>query len=186
MERSTKVVTGKVRFSYANVWEPKAIDEGQDPKYSVSILVPKSDKATIKKIEAAIEAAIETGKSKLADKSGKVNKATLKTPLRDGDEERPDDEAYAGMMFFNASSKNKPGIVDAQTNPILDKAEFYSGCYGRASVNFYAFNTSGNKGIAAGLGNLQKLADGERLGGASSPEEDFGDDFMTDDEDILG
>ena len=158
----TKVVTGKVRFSYAHVFEPKAIEEGQTPKYSVSLIIPKSDKTTIAKIKAAITAALEEGKTK---KFGGKLPAVWKNPLRDGDAERPDDENYAGSYFINANSTNKPGLVDENTNAIINKEDFYSGCYGRASVNFYAFNTSGNKGVACGLNNLQKLEDGERLGG---------------------
>lgn len=176
-QQSTKVVTGKVRFSYANVWEPKAAPGSTEEKYSVSILIPKSDTATVNKIKAAIEAAIEAGKTKLGDKNGKVNKATLKLPLRDGDTDRSDDEAYAGCYFLNANSKDRPGIVDAARNEILDKTEFYSGCYGRASVNFYAFSANGNKGIACGLGNLQKTADGAAFSGRSKAEDDFADDY---------
>lgn len=167
----TKVVTGRVRFSYVNVFEPRAVEEGQEPKYSVSILIPKSDKVTLDKIQRAIEAAKKAG---LSLWGGKVP-ANIKLPLRDGDAERPDDPAYKGHYFINATSKTKPGIVDAQLNPILDSTEFYSGCYGRASINFYPFNKAGNKGIAAGLNNLQKLADGDYLGGRSRPEDDFGD-----------
>jgi len=169
---STRVTTGTVRFSYANVFKPKAIQEGQDPKYSVAILIPKNDKATLAKLEAAIEEAIEAGKTKF----GKYNRATLKLPLRDGDEERGDDEAYKGHYFINANSTQKPGVVDASLNEIISADEFYSGCYGRASVNFYAFNTNGNKGVAAGLGNLQFLKDGERLSGGASAEQDFAED----------
>lgn len=174
----TKVLTGKVRASYANVWTPKAIEEGQDAKYSISLLIPKSDKKTIAKIEAAIQAAKEEGKAKFGGKIPKV----LKTPLRDGDEERPDDENYEGMMFINANSARKPGIVDKDVEPIIDQDEFYSGCYCRATVNFYAFNVSGNRGIAAGLGNLQKLEDGDRLSGGASAEADFGGEDLGDDD----
>jgi hypothetical protein len=142
-------------------------------------LIPKKDKKTISKIEAAVEAAKEAGKAKFGNKIPK----TLKLPLRDGDEEREDDEAYAGHYFINATSKSKPGIVDQDLNPIMDQDEFYSGCYGRASINFYAFNVSGNKGIAAGLNNLQFLEDGERLSGGASAEEDFGD--LSDDDDLM-
>lgn len=171
----TKVVTGKVRFSYAQVFEAKAIEEGNTPKFSVSIIIPKSDKTTIAKIEKAVEAAKQEGRGKWNSKIP----AVLKTPLRDGDLERPEDEAYENSMFFNASSNRKPGVVDADINPIMDRDEFYSGCYGRASINFYAYNASGNKGIAAGLTNLQKLEDGERLGGGgSTAEQDFGDDLL--------
>ena len=170
----TKVITEKVRFSYCHVFEAKAIDEGSVPKYSTAILIRKKDKKTLAKIATAIEAAKEIGKSKKW--GGKIPPAsTLKLPLRDGDEERPDDENYAGCMFLNASSTTRPSIVDENVDPILDKTEFYSGCFGRASINFYPFSASGNKGVAAGLNNLQKLEDGENLGGsAASAESDFG------------
>tara|TARA_R110000851_G_scaffold141057_1_gene278638 strand:+ start:13545 stop:14078 length:534 start_codon:yes stop_codon:yes gene_type:complete len=175
---STKVITGKVRFSYAHVHEPKAIQEGQKEKYSVSILIPKSDKATIDKINKAVEAAKQEGKGKW---NGKIP-AVLKLPLRDGDEERPDDEAYEGCMFLNANSVNKPGIVGPDREEIMSNEEFYSGCFGRASINFYGYSASGNKGVACGLNNLQKLEDGDRLsGGGSSAAEDFGSD-----DDLLG
>lgn len=176
--RETKVITGLVRFSYVHVFEPSAVGDSEDKKYSVSLIIPKSDKDTIKKIKNAIEAAKENGK---ASKFGGKIPANLKTPLRDGDEERPDDEAYANSYFINASANTRPGVVDRSLNPILDQEELYSGCYGRASVNFYPFNVSGNKGIAAGLNNVQKLKEGEPLGGRVSPEADFGDDFEDDD-----
>lgn len=179
MENSTKVITGKVRFSYANVFEPTAMQDGQTPKYNVSIIISKSDTKTVEAIKKAIEAAKEAGKSKIADKNGKIP-VNLKTPLRDGDEERPDDPAYENSYFINANSERKPGIVDRDLNPIMSRDDFYSGCYGRASVNFYAFNVN-SKGIACGLNNLQKLEDGERLAGGSSAEEDFGGDNAVDD-----
>lgn len=180
MLNPTKVITGpRTRWSYANVWDPKSINGG-DPKYSVSLIIPKSDTKTIAKIEAAIQAAYEEGESKLRGNSKTVPAlSVLKTPLRDGDRERADDEAYRNSYFINANSATKPGIVDADRNPILDRSEVYSGVYGRASVNFYAFNSNGNKGIACGLNNLQKISDGEPLGGKSRAE----DDFATDDED---
>jgi len=180
----TKVITGAgTRWSYANVWQPKSINGGA-PKYSVSLIIPKSDKKTIEKIRAAIQAAYEEGESKLKGNGKSVPAlATLKTPLRDGDAERPDDEAYADSYFINANSSTAPGIVDADRQPILDTSEVYSGVYGRASINFYAFNSNGNKGIACGLNNLQKIRDGEHLGGKASAEDDFadgdeGDDFL--------
>lgn len=176
----TKVITGpKTRWSYANVWDPKSINGGT-PKYSVSLIIPKSDVATVKKIEAAIQAAYEEGESKLKGNSKSVpSLKVLKTPMRDGDLERPDDAAYADSYFINANSASAPGIVDADRQPILERSEVYSGVYGRASINFYAFNSNGNKGIACGLNNLQKIADGEPLGGKSRAE----DDFATDDDD---
>lgn len=177
---STKVVTGKVRFCYVNVFEPTAMNEGDAPKYSICILIPKSDTKTVDKINKAIEAAKQAGKAKIADKNGKIP-SNIKLPLRDGDDERGDDPAFEGMYFINANSTRKPSIVDKELNPIMDKEEFYSGCYGRASINFYAFNVS-SKGIAAGLNNLQKLEDGEMLAGGSSADEDFGGDNAWDDE----
>lgn len=177
---STKVITGKVRFCYTNVFEPTAMNEGDTPKYNICILIPKNDAATIAKVNAAINAAKEAGKAKIADKNGRIP-ANLKLPLRDGDVERPDDPAFENMYFINANSMRKPSIVDRDLNPIMSKDDFYSGCYGRASINFYAFNVS-SKGIAAGLNNLQKLEDGEMLAGGSTVEEDFGGDNAFSDE----
>ncbi|MBG9786921.1 DUF2815 family protein [Brevibacillus laterosporus] len=179
--KDTKVITGKVRFSYAHLFKPTAIDDNQEPKYSVCLLIPKSDKETLRKIKAAVDAAKQAGASTWG---GKIP-ANLKTPLRDGDDERPDQPEYAGHYFINANSKQKPGIVDKNRDEILDSTEVYSGCYGRASINFYAYNTAGNKGIACGLNNVQKLADGDFLGGRSRAEDDF-DEVEDDEEDFLG
>ena len=179
----TKVITGvNTRWSYVNAWEPKS-NNGGAPKYSVSLIIPKSDTKTLEKIRAAIQAAYEEGQSKLKGNGRSVPAlSALKTPLRDGDAERPDDEAYANSYFVNANSGTAPGIVDADRNPILERSEVYSGVYGRASINFYAFNSNGNKGIACGLNNLQKIRDGEPLGGKSRAEDDFAeedeDDFL--------
>lgn len=174
-----KVITGPdTRWSYANVWEAKSINGGT-PKYSVSLIIPKSDAKTVAKIQAAIETAYKEGESKLKGNGRTVPAlSVIKTPLRDGDTERPDDEAYANCYFINANSAAAPGIVDADRQPIIDHSEVYSGVYGRASINFYAFNSNGNKGIACGLNNLQKVKDGEPLGGKSRAE----DDFETEDE----
>lgn len=174
----TKIVTGKVRFCYANVFTPTAMNEGDQPKYNVCIIISKDDTATIDKIKKAIASAKELGKGTVGDKNGKVP-ANLKTPLRDGDEERGDDPAFANSYFMNASSLRKPGVVDANLEELMSRDEFYSGCYGRASVNFYAYNVL-SKGIACGLNNLQKLEDGESLAGGSTAKEDFGDDFGDD------
>ena len=179
----TKVITGvNTRWSYANVWQPKSINGGAE-KYSVSLIIPKSDTVTINKIKAAIQSAYEEGESKLKGNGKSVPPlAALKTPLRDGDVERPDDPVYAGSYFINANSATAPGSVDADRQPILDRSEVYSGVYGRASINLYAFNSNGNKGIACGLNNLQKIRDGEPLGAKSRAEDDFAteedDDFL--------
>jgi len=175
-----KVITGpQTRWSFCNVWEAKSINGGT-PKYSVSLIIPKSDIVTVDKINAAIQAAYTEGESKLKGNGRSVPPlSAIKTPLRDGDIERPDDEAYKNSYFINANSATAPGIVDADRNVILERSEVYSGVYGRASINLYAFNSNGNKGIACGLNNLQKIKDGEPLGGKSRAE----DDFATDDDD---
>lgn len=179
-----KVVTGpNTRWSYVNAWEPKSI-QGGAPKYSVSLIIPKSDTKTVAKIKAAIEAAYRDGEAKLKGNSRTVPPlSAIKTPLRDGDIERPDDAAYAAAYFLNANSGTAPGIVDAECQPILERSEIYSGVYGRASVSFYAFNSNGNRGIACSLNNLQKIRDGEHLGGKASAEDDFALD--DDDDDFL-
>jgi hypothetical protein len=163
----TKFVTGKVRFSFVHVFEPAETLNGQ-LKYSVSILIPKSDKDTVARFNKAFE---ENKQANAAYFGGSIPKL-LKGGLRDGDVEK-EDPIYAGHYFINATSNEKPGIVDADLNPIMDKNEFYSGCYGRASITLYAYDVTGAKGIAAGLNNVQKLEDGEKLGGASSAAADF-------------
>ena len=172
-----KVITGpNTRWSYANVWEPKAINGGT-PKYSVSLIIPKDDTATVAKIKASLEAAYKEGEAKLKGNGRSVPPLTaIKNPLRDGDLERPDDPAYANAYFINANSATPPGIVDAARQEIFDHSEVYSGVYGKASITFYAFNSNGNKGIACGLNNLQKIRDGEPLGGKASAASDFATD----------
>lgn len=176
---TTKVVTGIVRLSYEHVWEPASIN-GSNPKYSVSLIIPKDDVKTIAAINQAVENAIKDGAAKFG---GKIPpKGALKLPLRDGDTER-DDEAYRNAYFVNANSTTAPQIVDRAVQPILDRNEVYSGCYARVSINFYAFNSNGNKGVACGLGNIQKVRDGEPLGGKTSAADDFStdldDDFLS-------
>lgn len=176
---SVKVVTGKVRFSYAHVFAPAGFGSSQDnAKYSCSILIPKSDKKTIATIETAVKGITQEGIS--SKWNGKLPK-NLRTPLRDGDEEREEYPEYKGMMFLNATSNRRPFIVDRDRNEILDPDEFYSGCWGRASINIYPYSFNGNNGVAAGLNGVQKLTDGERLGSGSSVN-DFNDDFEDEDD----
>ena len=179
----TKVITGvNTRWSYVNAWEPKSINGGA-PKYSVSLIIPKSDTKTIEKIQAAIQAAYDEGQGKLKGNGKSVPAlSVLKTPLRDGDAERPDDEAYADSYFINANSKTAPQIVDKHVRPILDRSEVYSGVYAHVSLSFYAFNSNGNRGIACGLGNIQKVKDGEPLGGRTNAASEF---ETLEDEDFL-
>ena len=178
-QSATKVII-PCRISFANIWEPKSIN-GSEEKYSVSCIVPKADKKTLAKIEKAIEAAKEAGKSK---KWGGKIPPNLKLPLRDGDIDRPDDEAYSNAMFVNATSKDAPQIVDRKVDPILDPMECGSGDYCNVSVNFYGFNANGNRGVAAGLGNIQLIKHGERLAGKASASSDFTE--VEGDEDIEG
>lgn len=188
IKNPTKVITGKnTIMSYLNVNEPKVPLGGGTPKYSVSLIIPKSDTVTVAKIRAAIQAAYEEGQSKLKGNSKFVPALEdIKTPLRDGDKDRKGDEAYQNSWFVNANSTTKPGVVDSDRQPILDSSELYSGIIGRASINFYAFNSSGNRGIACGLNNIQKLSDGTPLGGHSRAEDDFADlEEEEDEEDFL-
>ena len=182
---SIKVVTGpNTLFSFVNIFQPKSIN-GSDPKYSMQVRIPKDDRKTIAKIENAMKQAYEEGAAKLKGNSKSVPAyETLKKPLRDGETEFPDDESYKGYFFINANNSQKPGVVDGDCNPILDPSEVYSGCFGRVSMNFFAFNNNGNKGIAASINNVQKLRDGTPLSGHSRPEDDFGGE-EDDDDDFL-
>lgn len=169
-ENRTKVITGpRCRLSYFYGWEPSATLSGT-PKYSTSVLIPKDDVETIDDINNAIDAAIEEGIGKFGGKIPK--RSMIKIPLRDGDTEK-DDPAYEGHYFLSANSLLKPEIVDKNVKPILDRSEVYSGVYARVSLNFYAFNHSGNRGIACGLGNIQKIRDGETFSGKPSASDEF-------------
>lgn len=176
----TKVITGEVRFSYLHVFEPYAAEVGQKAKYSVSLLIPKTDLQTIALIQEAVAEATDQGQ--MSKWGGKVPK-TLKTPLRDGDAEKDTDEhpEYKGMFFINASSDRQPGLVDSHKQEIFSADDLKSGDWGLASVNFYPFSVSGNNGIACGLNNLMKKRDGESLGGTpASAESDFAEEFDDD------
>lgn len=184
-----KITTGKVRLSYANLFKPRAFAEGGEEKYSVVLLIPKTDKAQVQKIKDEIDKTIRQG---LKDKWDNSMPKRFWNPLQDGDEEKSlEHPEYKGMYFLNAKSDSAPVIVDRDRNEILDATEVYSGCYARASITFYPFGgknakTGGNSGIGVGLNGIQKLADGEALGGGRiNPDEEFGDDFE-DDDDLLG
>ena len=178
---TTKVVTGLVRFSYAHVFKPHSSIEGAEPKYSVCLLIPKKDKASVAEIKAAIDAAIAVG---IPEKWSGKRPAVLKSPLRDGDTERPDDENYAGMFFINTSSKQRPQVIDRAYNEILDANDFYSGCWGRASINFFPYAQAGNKGVGAGLNSLQKYREGDPLSSRSDARADFATPLDLDDDDF--
>ncbi len=166
---NTRVVI-PCRISFANIWEPKSVN-GSEPKYSVSCIVPKNDTQTITKIREAVEAAKELGKAK---KWGGEIPRNCKSPIHDGDEDRPNDMNYKDCFYINAISKDAPMVVDRNVQPIIDRMECASGDFCNVSVNFYAFNSGVQKGIAAGLGNIQKVKTGERFGGRVSASADFG------------
>ena len=170
----TRVVTGKVRLSYVHLFEPYSNKPEQEPRYSCTILIPKSDKATLKKLQDAIKAAAENGKASVF--GGRVP-SNIKTTLHDGDEEADLDRnpEYAGHYYMALNSKQRPGVVDEDLNAVLDSTKVYSGCYGRVSINAFAYSNSGNKGISFGLNNVQFLEDGEPLGGRTRAEDDFAD-----------
>lgn len=178
MKDMTKVVTGpNTRFSYANVWEPRKVN-GDRAKYSICLIIPKEDGETLSKVEQAIAEAYRLGQEKLTVNGKTAALSSLTLPLRDGDMDKREDSVYHHAYYINARSDMPPGIVDGSLNRITEKSGFYSGCYGRASIHFYAFNHEGKMGIACGLNNLQKLAEGPALGNWSTPEEDFGDEIF--------
>lgn len=187
---NTKVVTGKVRFSFCHIFEPQESQEGGDPRYSVTLLIPKADTATLGKIKEAMAGARENFCAK--NGANALPQRPVHT-LHDGDGQRDNGEDFGaeckGCWVITASSKQKPVIVDAQRNLITDPTEVYSGCYGRASINFFGYNSHGKKGISAGLLSIQKLHDGEPFGTVGSAD-DFDDDYVDigidgDDDDIL-
>lgn len=165
----TRVVTGTVRLSYAHLFEPYAANEGQEKKFSVSLLIPKNDTATINMVRDAIEKAIQNG---VSSKWGGKRPKNLKLPLRDGDTER-EDEVYEGHYFINANNKRKPGILDKYKNKIDDPEEVYSGCYALASVTFFPYSANGNNGVGCSIDNVMKVNDGEPLGNVHTAESDF-------------
>jgi len=175
VKETEKIVTGLVRFMYPNVIQPRAFKEGQERKYSAMIIIDKTDTATVGAILDKITEAKDAGKLK----------GTFKQPLKDGDVEFPEDENFKGKYFLNARSKFKPGVLDKKT-PITDPEVFYGGCYGRAVLTFLAY-TEGSKGVCARLKAVQKIKDGERIGGGDNTDA-FDDDFVTDhvgEDDIL-
>lgn len=177
----TKVVFGPCRLSYTHVFQKYSPDNTDEGKYMTNILVPKSEKATV----AALQAAIEAAKAKaITEKWGGKEPKKIDTPLRDGDEK--EDEVFASHWYLNAKSSTRPGVVDQHLNPITDEEEVYSGCWAIVSVTFYGYDVSGNRGIACGLNNVMKFKDDERLGGRVSAESDFsGMGLDTEDDDDL-
>lgn len=173
--KDTSVRLGEVRFSYTAVFQPKENDDGTPSKYGVCIIIPKEYTETVNLVKEAIDAAKQRGKM---EKWGGKIPANVKSCLRDGDIDREDDEAFAGCYFLNASSRNKPGVKvleDGIVSDALDEEDFYSGCYGAVTLDFFPYESSGNKGVGAGLNNVIKTRDGDRLSGGRSADEDFAD-----------
>lgn len=169
----TLIRIGEVRFSYVHVFAPRTGKEGKEGKYGVCLVWPKTDTKTTELVKSCIAAAKEQAKVK-----GIKLPSTCKTPLRDGDIDREDDENFSGCWFINANCKQKPGVrvlSEGRLFEALDDSDFYSGCYGCATVNFFPFDSDGNKGVGAGLNNVCKTRDGERLGGGTDADSDFGD-----------
>lgn len=171
------MTTGKVRLSYCHIWEPQAPLNGkpEDAKYGVTILIPKTDTKTLNDIYAAMAMAEQQG---VASKWGGVKPPLVKTPIYDGDGVRPSGEPFGeecrGHMVMTASSKNQPFVYDLSMQPIINRADVYSGCYGRVSIDFFAYAQAGNKGIGCSLNGVQKIEDGEPLSGGVTPQEAFG------------
>lgn len=176
---STKVTTGKVRLSWPHLFEAYAFED-EDPKFSTMLLIPKSDTKTYDALRAAEEAAKERGKQ--TKWGGKVPKS-LTSIIKDGDEYSDDYPERAGHWFMAVRSKTRPGVVDKDVQPITDQSEIYSGVFARVSLSAFPFKFGGTSGVSFGLGNVQKLADGESLGGATRAEEDF--DALDDEDDDL-
>lgn len=187
----TKLITDEVRMSYVHVFEPREGLDGGAAKYGVTLLIPKSNKKLIKQIEKGIEAAIAAG----VEKFGKKFPKNPTTTFYDGDEAENVGEEYEDHMFLRCSSKNKPGVIKkapagsaANTIELTDESEFYSGCYGKASVVFGPYDANGKKGVTCFINNLLFTNDGERLAGGASAESDFEDeleDFDDEDNDPL-
>lgn len=170
-----KVTTGTVRLSYAHLTSPHASNLGGEPKYGVTLIIPKNDTATKAAFDRAIAAAVETGRSSVWNGNAP---AQPQQPVWDGDGVRRNGDPFPpechGCWVVTASSKQKPRVVDLNLQDIIEPTAIYSGMYARVSVRFFPYFNSGNKGIGCGLNNVQKLGDGEPLGGMSTPEDDFG------------
>lgn len=177
-EKSTKLIIPG-RFSYLHYHQPQKPKGSDKEKYSTTVLWPKTDKATTKKVQDVVDMLTAQALEKLDLK--KLPKG-FRICLQDGDEDKPEDINYAGMMFISANADTKPGCVDKDLQPIIEKDEIYSGMYGRASVSLFLYGvpdtskTGGGRGIGAGLNNIQKLKDGEAFSSKTSAEDDFKDE----------
>ena len=179
IKNDTKVIFGPCRLSYTHLFDKYTPEAGGEGKYMTNVLIPKKEKKTIEALNKAIEAAKKAG---ITSKWGGKEPKKLDMPLRDGDEK--EDDVYSGHLFVNAKCNTKPGVVDKNKEAITDEDEVYSGMWAYVSVTFYAYDVSGNKGIACGLNNVMKFKDDERLGGRVSADADFEDIDADDDEEF--
>ena len=177
---SNRAVKAQGRLSYPNLFTARAINDQGDPKYSATLLIPKSDTATVERVHAAIDAAVKDGIERRIFKGAVDPSRSKYPPLRDGDSPKDDGsprgDEFAGHWFISAKApgnKPRPSVVDANVQPVMDESEIYAGCYVNMFVEFYAYETSGNKGIAASLRGVQFVRDGERLGGEPLEAEDM-------------
>ena len=175
----TKVVFGPCRLSFTHVFNKYSPNGEGDGKYMTNVLIPKSEKKTIKALEQAIEAAKKAG---VVSKWGGKEPKKLDMPLRDGEDK--EDDVYQDHFYINAKCNTRPGVVDKNKNPVVDEEEMYSGVWAFVSVTFYAYDVSGNRGVACGLNNLMKFKDDDHLGGRVSADSDFADIDDVDDEDL--
>ncbi|MCM1024431.1 MAG: DUF2815 family protein [Prevotella sp.] len=171
----TTFTTGRARLSFTHLFEPYANNPGQEAKYSVTVLVPKSDVAAKQRLDAAEAAAKRQG---LAKCWNGAMPPMIASAVHDGDGVRPNGEPFGeecrGCWVFTASSKQPPQVVDVNLNPIINQSDVYSGCYARVCVNFFPYNSNGKRGVGIGLQAVQKIEDGEPLGGRVSAAEAFG------------
>ncbi len=170
-----KVLTGECRLSYANLITPRAAQQGGEAKYSVTLLIPKSDITTKADIDASMQAAAQDAMAKVWNG---VRPPNLRVPIYDGDGVRPSGEAFGpeckGHWVITASTKMKPQVVGMDNiNVELAPSDIYSGMYGRVTIRFFGYSNSGNKGVGCGLGNIMKTRDGEALAGNASAASDF-------------
>jgi hypothetical protein len=170
-----KVLTGEFRVSYPSLFVPTSMQENQEKKYSIVMLIPKTDKKTLEALEKLVIAA---GREKWKDFDTLLKQVkpdgskVLRLPFKDGDLKK-EVAGYEGHWYMSATSKQKPGLVDQNVQPIISQEGFYAGCYARAEVTAYAYDKAGNKGIAFGLQHVQKMRDGDPFTGRSKPEDVF-------------
>jgi hypothetical protein len=168
MAKGNRVLTPVFRVSFPNVFKAVAFQEGQDPKYSLTMLFPKNmSKEELAKFAAMKNLVEEAVKDKWGDKVPR----NLRSPFRDGSEK--DFPGYENVVFCSASSKQKPSVVNEDAEPIMESSDFYPGCYAQAYLTAFAYDTAGNRGVAFGLSTVQKVKNGEPFVSRHDGKDDF-------------